>query len=443
MRGPVWPTGRRLDESYRARRYTQMSEVTPGNGSPIRDVLRDLSFVTLWLGQTVSQVGDWIANLAVLHLVYRLTGSGAAVGTLLAVQLVPGLLMAPIAGVYVDRNTKKKVLIAADIVRAVLVLLLPFTSDWWVLLAIMLLFSTASSFFNPAMMALLPSVVEGESRLVAANSLISTTQGLTRIMGPIIGGLIVAAAGERTAFLLDGVSFVVSIVTIWAFVRIRHEEIAAKQGGAVKEVAVGFREIAKHRLLLVLSGLAALALFCLGTANTLLVGLSESVLKAGAEGFGYLMAAEGAGSVLGAISLGLLAGFIKKRSAVLYSVAAIAGGLAWLGWNNLLIVAIVILAFMGAAITVWNVQVQTLAQAIVAPQARGRVFALLGVVLSLASLLGMAGAGILSDFVGIRMTFVVSGALLLAGVFVAWIPVTRADRQMAAEPLKLDLQADS
>ena len=82
---------------------------------PILTVLRDIPFMALWSGRAISQLGDWIANLAIIDLVYRLTGSGGAVGVLLMVQLLPGLVLAPVAGIYVDRWDRKRVLIACEL----------------------------------------------------------------------------------------------------------------------------------------------------------------------------------------------------------------------------------------------------------------------------------------------------------------------------------------
>src|SRR3712207_6755474 len=157
-------------------------------------LLRNDRFVRLWVGQGISFAGDAISMVALVVLVVQITGSASAVGGALVARLLP-TLASPLAGVLADRLDRRIVLVASDLARAVLVLGMVFTRDLLVLYVLAFLMGLARTFFNPTIRAAFPGVV-GEGDLTRANALVNATYSLSIMVGPALGGLLVASSGR-------------------------------------------------------------------------------------------------------------------------------------------------------------------------------------------------------------------------------------------------------
>src|SRR5918997_986539 len=176
-------------------------------------LLRNVRFLQLWVGQGTSFVGDAVSMIALVVLVVQITGSASAVGGALVARLLP-TLASPLAGVLADRIDRRVILIASDLVRAVVVLGMVFTRDLLVLYALVFLLGSARTLFNPTIRAAFPSVV-GEGDLTRANALVSGAFSVSITVGPAIGGLLVATVGVEVAFLLDAATYLVSAVFLY------------------------------------------------------------------------------------------------------------------------------------------------------------------------------------------------------------------------------------
>jgi|GEM_PF-104770 len=171
-------------------------------------------FSLLWIGQTVSRIGDYVYEIVLAWWILELTGSGAVMGSVLIVSFLPVALFTIIGGAVVDRVSRLGVMLVSDIVRAVAVLGVAAWAyaghlELWPIYALGLLFGVGNAFFGPAYFALVPELVD-EKDLPSANALTSMSFQLGRIVGPVIGGLIVAAGGTELGLLLNGLSFVVA-----------------------------------------------------------------------------------------------------------------------------------------------------------------------------------------------------------------------------------------
>src|SRR5215216_5054705 len=165
-------------------------------------------FLRLWVGQGISFVGDAVSMVALVVLIVQITGSATAVGGALVARLLP-TLASPLAGVLADRLDRRVILVASDLARAVLILGMVFARDLVVLYVLAFLMGLARTFFNPTIRAAFPSVVGGGD-LTRANALISGTFSTSIMVGPALGGLLVASIGVDAAFLLDAATYVIS-----------------------------------------------------------------------------------------------------------------------------------------------------------------------------------------------------------------------------------------
>ncbi|MBX7219663.1 MAG: MFS transporter [Blastocatellia bacterium] len=166
----------------------------------------------LWLGQVVSAIGDWLNAAAMYSLVEKLTGSGRAVAWVLILQFLPFFILSPISGVVADRISRRKIMICADLVRAVVVLGLLFVrqpQDVWLVYGIVAVMDSMTAFFEPARQAMMPSLCRKEE-LFTANALASLTWSLTLAVGAGLGGLVTLLVGREATFVIDSLSFVLS-----------------------------------------------------------------------------------------------------------------------------------------------------------------------------------------------------------------------------------------
>lgn len=181
--------------------------------SPYLSVVRHRRYFPLWLGQLVSSLGDTLNYIALVIYVYQLTGSGFDLAKLSLLQIIPILLVAPAAGVIIDRFHRKKVLIIADLARALLVLGLAVAPNVESIYALAALVAVATSFFRPTVQAVIPALVD-EHELLAANSVAWSTEQLVQIIGSAVAGGLIVLVGAKAAFVFNAGSFLFSALMI-------------------------------------------------------------------------------------------------------------------------------------------------------------------------------------------------------------------------------------
>src|SRR3982751_2335464 len=193
---------------------------------------RNHSFRQLWLGQVVSQMGDWFDTIALYTIILKLTGSGRDVGLLLVARFVPSFFFGPISGVIADRFSRQRIMIVSDLLRAVVVLGFLFVrraDQLWIIYVLTVFQLGLSTFFEPAKTAAIPSIVE-DRELVAANAISSVTWSVMLTLGAAIGGVITGWFGTNAAFILDAFSYLLSAALI---VSIRLPKRERKKRGKV------------------------------------------------------------------------------------------------------------------------------------------------------------------------------------------------------------------
>ena len=177
---------------------------------------RNRDFRLLWLGQVVSQLGDWFDTIALSTLVLQLTGSGRAVGLVLVARFLPSVFAGPLAGVIADRFNRRRVMIVSDVLRAIVVLGFLFVrrpDQLWLVYALTVLQLALSTFFEPARSAAVPSVVTPRE-IVAANAISSVTWSAMLTLGAAVGGVVAGRFGTDAAFVLDSLTYLVSAALI-------------------------------------------------------------------------------------------------------------------------------------------------------------------------------------------------------------------------------------
>jgi len=408
-------------------------------------VLRRRNFALLWAAQLVSVAGDWVLMIGLPFYVYGLTHSTLATGAMYVVSMVPRVAMASLAGVFVDRWDRRWTMIVADLLRAALLLAMlavRSAEQLWIVYAVSFLQAALSQFFSPAQNALLPRLVE-ETDLVAANSLSSLGLNIARVVAPSLGGAMLAASGLHSVVLFDSLSFALSAVLV-ALISVPATSAQAGAGSSAERPGVtwvmlwrqwveGLRLVLDNALIRNLLLVWAIAMLGEGLLEVLFVPYVQDRLLGSASVMGWLMTAQGIGSVLGGIAIGALSRKIQPWRLV--ALGAIGWGLLDLVLFNVprLPVVLPTAVLVGLPIVAFVIGHSALLQASTSDAYRGRVFGALGTVGSLTLLIGMTMASALGETLDIPLMLDAGCALVcLAGVVAAVrLGRGRSPRQLA------------
>ena len=389
-------------------------------GASLTALLRQPSYRRLWVARTVSQWGDAFHTVALLLLVFSLTGSGLGVSGVVIAEILPVLALASLAGVLVDRVPRVRVMITADLVRAVLAGSLPWLDENAVTVyAVAFGLSAAAVFFNPAAQSLLPAIVP-ERELVAANSGLWSAAVLSQIAFAPLAGVVVAAFGFAWAFWLNAASYLLSAL---ALTRLRLPAAPVPDGRRAwwSEAPDGVRLIARHRLLRALAIGQFLAALSAGATGALLVVLAREGLGLGPADYGWLLAAIGVGAALGPLALARLTDDPRRPAFVLGPFVLRAAVDAVLASITGLITAMATLLAYGVGTSTGAVTFNSLLQAETADRIRGRVFAAFDSLWQSGRLLSLLLGGLLADALGIRAVYNLGAVLLLAAAIAGWL----------------------
>ena len=408
--------------------------------------LRERDFALLWLGMTVSLIGDGIFLVAQAWQVYDLDNDPVAlslVGTAWTVGMVAFLLT---GGIVSDRAERRRVLIAADLIRALAlvamgVLSLSGAIAIWHLVALAVVIGAGEAFFGPAFGALIPDVVDAE-HLVQANALDQLVrQAGARLLGPALGGGIVALVGVGSAFLIDAGTFALSAVCV-AALRVRSLP-EARARSARRELREGLRFVREQPWLwaTVISASTGL-LFFLGPVEVLLPFIVRNDVGAGAGGYGAVLACAGVGSILVSLALSQF-GVPRRYLTFMYAVWTVGtlpligyayGGSVW----QLGLLSFVYGTCMTAGMVVWG----TLMSTRVPPHLRGRVHSLDWFVSIALTPISFAVTGPVSKAIGIDATMWVA-AIVPAVICVVLYVVAglRADEEHYAGAMSASVAA--
>ncbi|MBU7030991.1 MAG: MFS transporter, partial [Theionarchaea archaeon] len=374
------------------------------------------NFCFLWIGQLVSTLGDRFNYMALLALIlYKLGGSAFDVGKLMIFATIPTILFSPIAGVYVDRVDRRKLMIGADILRGILVLAIPFTTGLYQIYILTFFISLLSRFFFPARTSLIPMLLKKEL-LLPANSIIQSTQLFSTIVGPAIGAGVVAFIGYRLVFFIDSASFFVSAFTI---LLIHVRKLESPGGTTLNEVyhsmVEGFRYIRNSRPVLFIVLIWFGIMLAFGGVNVLYVVFVKEVLGLTIEGIGFLETTSGVGMFLGAAMVGYVGRKIAHYSMILGGMFVLGSLLSIMALFPLVPVSFLSMFVIGLAVSFIQVPTYTKLQILLPEEITGRIFSNLSALIDTCSLISIAVLSYGAEIIGVRWV------LLVAGLFtVAW-----------------------
>jgi len=402
-------------------------------------VLRQRNFALLWFGQLISLTGDYVLIVALPFYIYQITGSALATGIMFLVQALPSLFLGSLAGVFVDRWNRRWTMIVADLARAGILLLLLFVHSrdlLWVIYAVALIEQIISQFFIPAKGAIIPNLVE-EQHLMPANSLNSTADAITRLVGPPLGGALLALFGLSSVVLVDSASYLISgIMILLILMPSRSMESETEQQRGIsqpqqiattalanvwREWLAGLRLVIQERLLTALFVALGFIMLSQGIINVLIVVFVKAALHGNASTFGLLITFQGVGMLLGSVLVGQWG---KRLSpAILLALGTVPGGvILWVILNvPNIFVTFALMAVLGVLVVSFFITEQTLLQNGVADEYRGRVLGAYTTTSSLLLIIGIGCGSVLGNSLGVVGALDIAGGLFAVAGLVAFM----------------------
>lgn len=394
--------------------------------------LRHRNYRLFYGGQSVSLVGTWMTRLATSWLVWRLTHSTELLGLLGFAGQAPTFLLASVAGVWVDRLDRHRLLVATQVLAmlqsfTLAALVLSGAVEVWEIIALQVLQGLINAFDMPTRQSLLVDLIEDRADLSNAVALNSTMVNAARLVGPSLAGVIVAAAGEGWCFFADGVSYIAVVVSL-LLIRVAPRPRPAKGKHLLHDLAdglhyaFGFGPIRAILLLLALLGVAGIPY------RVLMPAIASQTLQGGAHTLGFLMAAMGVGALAGALYLASRSSVLGLGGLIPIAAATFGASLAGVGLSRSLPVSMLLMVSMGAGFMIHLAASNTLIQTLVREQMRGRVMALYTMAFMGMATFGSLLAGAVARRIGADWTLTGGGLLCILGAaaFASGLPGLRA-----------------
>lgn len=387
--------------------------------------LRHRNFRLFFGGQIISLVGTWMQNVAQAWLIYRLTGSSVLLGVLGFVGQIPIFLLSPLAGLAADRWPRRRVVIATQTVSMLLAFsLAALTLSGHIgpervkessleIIGLATLLGIVNAFDVPARQSFLIEMV-GREDLLNAIALNSSMFNGARVAGPAIAGALVAIVGEGWCFLLNGLSYLAVIAGLFMM---RIENLKPVHDGAapLEKLREGFRFAMQTKPIRALLILVAVVSFMALPFSVLMPIFAVKILHGGASAYGWLMGAVGFGAMFGALVLAMRQELRGLGNVVAFAATGLGFSLVLFSASHWFMLSFVILLFSGFAMMMQFTATNTLIQAMVPDQLRGRVMSMYAMMFLGMTPIGSLFAGLLADHIGAPVTVAIGGLVSCLG----------------------------
>jgi len=390
--------------------------------------LLNKNFFLLWQGQLVSQLGDQAFIIAMNFWIKHETGSASLVGMIMMLSTLPSVILGPFAGTFADWHSRKKIIVISDLLNGLAVISMGIAiyynaMETKYLLIMLFIISTfvaiINSFFRPAITASIPELVS-KDKLEAANSMNESTLQLASFIGQGGGGLLYKMFGPALLFIGDGITYLFSSFSE-SFINIpqkierkKHDSIKELINHFISDMKGGFQYIYKRKGMRNLFLIAAVLNFFLMPIIVLLPFFVEDFLKKGADWYGYIMGAFGAGALLGYFLVSIIKMSPKIRSlSIVFLIVINSSIVALLGLVRNPIIALLMMFIAGIMNGFININIMTAIQVSTDNNIRGRVFGLLQTMSMGITPISMGLSGVVADLLNqnIPLVYIVSGGI--------------------------------
>jgi MFS family permease len=413
-----------MSDHGRAVSKPAIASVTPPTPVPAHPMshswraLRHRNFQLFFFGQGISVIGTWMTKLATSWLVYRLTHSALLLGIVGFAGQIISFVIAPFAGVWVERLDRRKLLVwtqaaAAAQSLAMAALTLAHVITLWEIIVLTAFQSLINAFDMPGRQSFLVQMVEDRNDLSNAIAINSSMANVARLIGPAVAGVVISAVGEGWCFLIDGVSYFAVIASL-LLMRIKRLNIPRKATSMLEQLREGWdyvRTFQPIRTILLLFSLITL----MGYSWSVLLPIFAARLHGGAATLGWLTGAAGVGSLTSAISLVVRKSVVGLTRMLQIASAVLGAALILFGLSHSLWLSLVLMVFVGFGMIQLASVSNTIIQSLVPEDKRARVMSYYTMAFFGASPFGSLLAGVLADRIGAPLTIIITGAFCLAG----------------------------
>jgi MFS family permease len=397
----------------------------------ILPAFKSRNYRLFFAGQGISLIGTWMTQIATIWLVYHVTNSPLMLGVVGFTSQIPSFILAPIGGVFVDRFSRYHTLIGTQVLAmiqslALAILTLTGVIQVWHIIALSLFQGFINAVDAPARQAFVPEMVEHRDDLANAIAINSTMFNGARLIGPAIGGLLIASVGAGYCFLIDGLSYIAVIMALLAM-KIQPVKTTVTHGNAWEKIKEGFVyafSFAPIRSILLLSALVSF----MGMQYMVFVPIfADKILKSGPETLGYLMAASGVGALAGGMYLVTRQTVIGLGKLLAFAPTILGLGLIVFALSKFLPLSLFAMLFVGLGTILQIASGNTIVQTILEDDKRGRVMSLYGMAFLGMIPLGNLFGGVLANYIGVVNTLIIDGIACIVGsvIFIKQLPALR------------------
>ncbi len=381
--------------------------------------LRHRNFRLFFAGQSISLIGNWMTRVATSWLVYHLTHSALLLGVVGFAGQILTFLLAPFAGVWIERVDRRKLLVWTQATAAVqslalAALTLAHVITLWEVIALTALQGLINAFDMPGRQSFLVRMVENRADLSNAIAINSSMANGARLVGPAIAGFVIGLVGEGWCFLIDGVSYVAVIASL-LLMQIKPMDIARNASTMLEQMREGWdyvRTFAPVRTILMLFSLISLMGY---SYSVLLPVFASQILHGGASTLGWLTGASGVGALTSALSLAVRKSVVGLERMIQIATAMLGSSLILLGLSHSLWLSLLVMVFVGFGLMQTASVSNTIIQSLVTEDKRARVMSYYTMAFFGAAPFGSLFAGTLAHRIGAPHTVVVTGAFCIAG----------------------------
>lgn len=386
-----------------------------------RNILKEKGFIILWIGQSISKLGNSIFQIACMWYVLQKTGSSTKMGITLLYSTLPAVLLSPVAGAAADRYKRKMLIIASDTVQGIILIVLSLliyvsNPEVYVIYIASALMSAVGTFFTPAFSAAIPTIVSGDN-LCDANTLSKFSSEMSNIFGPIIGGAMAAFIGIYGLVLLDAISFIIAAL-MESRIRIPEGHIVKNSVSNFKEdIKIGLEYTFKNKILIHFTIVGGFIInFFLAPLSIIIPIFSQRVLNSGSRGYGILESSIAIGSLAMVFIIPCMSKKMSYFKMTFLGLTFEGITLIAFSMSKSLQISAIIMGLLGASVCICSVSLSTVFQKIIPNNLMGRVSSIMTIVSQSTVPIGMFIGGICLDRFKVVPVLLVSGIIVsLAG----------------------------
>lgn len=391
-------------------------------------VMANKNFVLLLLGKLTTQIGNWIYFLALIYFVNKLSGSVSYVSIVLFLDAAICLTLATVAGSVCDRFSRKKVLVCCDLMSGILCLIMGVRALFgnitlYEVYIITVLLAITKTFFSPALKSLIPNIVK-EEELNRANSLIQSTNSITSILGPFLGGILIATISIPFAFIINGISYILSAISEM-FIEVPYEQEKVREDTIAKNIkrifqdtVSGIKFINSNQTIKSIMYIFSFMTFFAAPMVLIFQQLVERYYSMNSVALGILMIADAIGTLLAGLYLTIRP--IVKRQKEFIAIFPIFCGIALIIIGNVLnfYVAVITMFIQGFISGFGEISLITIFQKETTDDKRGMIFSLYSMIINVLTPISLIMSGFILEKATITLVLTICGiALILSSMY--------------------------